>query len=192
MEIRLGNLLSRVSVKTLGDPGPDDATLRLIFEAAVCAPDHGRLRPWRFFVVRGEARERLSELFETAARRRNPSIPGAQLEKERGKPLRAPVTVVVVAKIVPGHKIPEIEQVLSAAAAAMNILNAVHALGFGAQWVTGENCYDPGFREAMGLDETDRLIGFIHAGTPVGNLPPMDRPDPDEFVIDWPQKSSSR
>jgi nitroreductase len=189
-EIQLDALLSRVSVKALGDPGPDDADLRLIFEAAVCAPDHGRLRPWRFFVVRGEARERLSELFVTAARRRDPSISEVQLEKERGKPLRAPLTIVVVAKTVPGHKIPEIEQVLSAAAAAMNILNAVHALGFGAQWVTGANCYDPGFRAAMGLDETHRLIGFIHVGAPLANLPPMDRPDPDEFVIDWPQKSS--
>jgi hypothetical protein len=149
-EIQLDALLSRVSVKALGDPGPDDADLRLIFEAAVCAPDHGRLRPWRFFVVRGEARERLSELFVTAARRRDPSISEVQLEKERGKPLRAPLTIVVVAKTVPGHKIPEIEQVLSAAAAAMNILNAVHALGFGAQWVTGANCYDPGFRAAIG------------------------------------------
>jgi nitroreductase len=191
-EIQLDTLLSRVSVKALGDPGPDDATLRLIFEAAVRAPDHGRLRPWRFFVVRGGARERLSELFAIAARRRDASISEAQLEKERGKPRRAPVTIVVVAKIVPSQKIPEIEQVLSTAGAAMNILNAVHALGFGAQWVTGENCYDPEFRAAMGLDETHRLIGFIHVGTPLGNLPPMDRPNPDEFVIDWPQKSSGR
>jgi nitroreductase len=191
-QIQLDTLLSRVSVKSVGDPGPDDAALRLIFEAAVRAPDHGRLRPWRFFVVRGEARERLSELFVTAARRRDPSISEAQLEKERGKPSRAPVTIVVAAKTVPGHKIPEIEQVLSTGAAGMNILNAAHALGFGAKWVTGENCYDPAFRAAMGLDETHRLIGFIHIGTPLENLSPMDRPDSDEFVIDWPHNNDKR
>jgi nitroreductase len=169
----------------LGEPGPGDADLRLIFQAAVRAPDHGRLRPWRFFVVRGAARARLSELFAASARRRDPSLSEAQIEKERGKPLRAPLTIVVAAKIVPGHKVPEIEQVLSAGAAAMNILNAVHALGFGAKWVTGANCYDPEFRAAMGLDESYRLIGFIHAGTPIDGPPPQDRPDPAEFVTDW-------
>jgi nitroreductase len=170
----------------LEEPGPGDAELRLIFEAAVRAPDHGRLRPWRFLVVRGAARERLSELFASAARRRDPSLSDAQIEKERGKPLRAPLTIVVAAKIVPGHKVPEIEQVLSAGAAAMNILNAVHALGFGAKWVTGANCYDPEFRAALGLDESCRLIGFIQVGTPIEGPPPQDRPDPAEFVTDWP------
>jgi nitroreductase len=172
-------------VNSLGEPGPGDADLRLIFEAAVRAPDHGRLRPWRFFVVRGEARGRLSELFAAAARRRDPSLSEAQLEKERSKPFRAPVTIIVAARIVSGHKIPEIEQVLSAGAAAMNILNAVHALGFGAKWVTGANCYDPEFRAAMGLDESYRLIGFIHIGTSLENPPTVERPNSDEFVIDW-------
>ena len=169
----------------LGEPGPGDSDLRLIFEAAVRAPDHGRLRPWRFLVVRGAARARLSELFASAARRRDPSLSEAQIEKERSKPFRAPLTIVVAAKIVPGHKVPEIEQVLSAGAAAMNILNAVHALGFGAKWVTGANCYDPEFRAAMGLDESFRLIGFIHAGTPLEGPPSQDRPNPAEFVTDW-------
>lgn len=172
-------------MSSLGDPGPDDAALRLIFEAAVRAPDHGKLRPWRFFVVRGDARTHLSELFASAARRREPSLSDAQLEKERGKPLRAPVTIVVAAKIVSGHKIPEIEQLLSTAAAAMNILNAAHTLGFGAKWVTGANCYDPEFRAAMGLDETLQLVGFIHIGTSQENAPPQARPDPSQFAVDW-------
>jgi nitroreductase len=172
-------------VGLLGEPGPGDADLRLIFQAAVRAPDHGRLRPWRLLVGRGAARARLSELFASAARRRDPSLSEAQIEKERGKPFRAPLTIVVAAKIVPGHKVPEIEQVLSAGAAAMNILNAVHALGFGAKWVTGANCYDPEFRAAMGLDESFRLIGFIHAGTPIDGPPPQDRPNPADFVVDW-------
>lgn len=172
-------------MNALGDPGPGDADLRLIFEAAVRAPDHGRLRPWRFFVVRGEARAHLSELFAAAALRREPSISEAQLEKERSKPLRSPVTIVVAAKTVAGHKIPESEQVLSTAAAAMNILNAVHALGFGSKWVTGANCYDPEFRAAMGLDQTHQLIGFIHVGTPLENPPAQERPNPDDFVAEW-------
>jgi nitroreductase len=178
-------LLSRASVKALGEPGPSDDQLRTIFEAAVRAPDHGKLRPWHFFVVRGEARERLSELFVEGVKRREPGASEAQIEKEREKPLRAPVTIAVAARITPGHKIPEIEQMLSAGAAAMNVLNAVHALGFAAKWVTGANCYDPEFGRAFGLDPADRLVGFIHVGTAMEKGPAVERPDPAGFVSEW-------
>jgi nitroreductase len=178
------SLLSRASVKLLGDPAPLDAQLRVIFEAAVRAPDHGKLRPWRFYVIRGDARWKLSEMFVNALQRREPQASEAQIEKEREKPLRAPLTIAVVAKTVVGHKIPEFEQALSAAAAAMNILNAIHAMGFGAKWVTGANCYDPEFRRQFGLDIPDQLLGFIHVGTPMEKII-TERPDPAAFVVEW-------
>lgn len=181
----IATLLSRASVKSLAEPGPSDADLQIIFEAAMRAPDHGKLRPWRFFVVRGDARRRLSQLFVAGVKRREPAANEAQIEKEREKPLRAPVTIAVVARITPGHKIPEIEQTLSAAAAAMNILNAIHALGFAAKWVTGGNCYDPEFKREFGLEPSDQLIGFIHAGTSSEKFAPMERPDPAAFVVEW-------
>jgi nitroreductase len=181
----ISTLLSRASVKLLGEPGPDDAELRVIFEAAVRAPDHGKLRPWRFYVVRGDARRQLSDLFVAGLKRREPGANEAQIEKEREKPLRPPVTIAVAAKIVVGHKIPAIEQTLSAGAAAMNILNAIHALGFAAKWVTGANCYDPEFKREFGLDATDQLIGFIHIGAPIDKTAPPERPDPAEFVVEW-------
>ncbi len=184
----ISTLLSRASVKLLGEPGPGDADLRVIFEAAVRAPDHGKLRPWRFYVVRGDARRQLSDLFVAGVKRREPGANEAQIEKEREKPLRPPVTIVAVAKIVLGHKIPEIEQTLSAGAAAMNILNAIHALGFAAKWVTGANCYDPEFKRAFGLDSTDQLIGFIHVGTPIEMTTPPERPDPAQFAVEWVRK----
>lgn len=159
--------MSRASSSALGDPGPDDIALRRIFEAAVRAPDHGRLRPWHFYVIRGDGRLKLSELFVEALKRREPDASASAIEKERGKPLRSPVIIAAVAKILEGHKIPPFEQTLSAAAAVMNILNAAHALGFGAKWVTGANCYDAEFRAAFGLRESDQLIGFIHLGTPL-------------------------
>ena len=88
------------------------------------------------------------------------------------------------AKFLEGHKIPPFEQTLSAAAAVMNILNAAHALGFGAKWVTGANCYDAAFRAAFGLGESDQLIGFIHLGTPLTEVAAV-RPDPGEFFSEW-------
>ncbi len=181
MSSTIATLLSRASTKAVTEPGPTDGDLHTIFEAAVRAPDHGKLRPWRFYVVRGEARRKLSDLFAAGAARREPNA----VEKEREKPLRAPVTIVVVAKITPNHKIPEIEQTLSTAAAAMNILNAAHALGFGAKWITGGNCYDTEFKREFGLEPADQLIGFIQIGTPSEGSSLPQRPDPAEFVAEW-------
>jgi nitroreductase len=177
-------LLSRASNGALGDPGPDDIALRRIFEAAVRAPDHGRLRPWHFYVIRGDARVKLSKMFAEALKRREPEASATAIEKERGKPLRSPVIIAAAAKILEGHKIPPFEQTLSAAAAVMNILNSAHALGFGAKWVTGANCYDPEFRTAFGLGASDQLIGFIHLGTPLTGVAAV-RPDPGEFYSEW-------
>ena len=92
-------LLSRASAGTLQDPGPDEAALQRILAAAVRAPDHGKLRPWKFVVIRGEGRRRMSELFVESLLLRNPDAVAAQIEKERAKPLRAPVTVMAVAKV---------------------------------------------------------------------------------------------
>jgi nitroreductase len=181
----IDSLLSRASVKVLADPGPSDEELRTIFEAAVRAPDHGKLRPWRFFVIRGRARQRLSDLFAEGVKRREPGANEATIEKEREKPLRAPLTIAIAAKTVAGHKVPEIEQTLAAAAAAMNILNAVHALGYAGKWVTGANCYDMEFKRAFGLDAHEQLIGFIHVGTAAQPVPTPERPDASEFVVEW-------
>lgn len=178
-------LLSRASTGNLSEPGPDEEALRLILAVAVRAADHGKLRPWRFYVIRGEARNRLSELFVESLLRREPGASAAQIEKERGKPLRSPLMIAVVAKVVEGHKIPVVEQVLSAGAAAMNILNASHALGFGAKWVTGANCYDREFRCRFGLDGADQLVGFIHIGS-IEAVPESPRPDPLSLAIEWP------
>lgn len=185
MERMIDLLLSRASTSEFADPGPDAAQLDLILAAALRAPDHGRLRPWRFYVVRDEARAALSGLFAEALRRRDPAAPAEQIAKERGKPLRAPVTVVVTAQVVEGGKIPAVEQVCSAASAAMNILNAAHFLGFAAKWVTGPNCYDAEFRSAFGLDPSEQLIGFIHIGSPSGTRPAPDRPALSAHVRHW-------
>jgi nitroreductase len=181
----IDSLLSRASIKSLGEPGPDDAQLRAILKAAVRAPDHGKLRPWRFYLVRGDARLPLSELFVAGVKRREPGASEAQIDKERKKPLGAPLTIAVVAKTIAGHKVPEIEQILSTGAAAMNILNAIHMLGLAAKWVTGANCYDPVFKQDFGLDPADQLIGFIHVGTPTEKIAPPERPNPAEFVVEW-------
>src|SRR2546421_5717405 len=106
-------LLKRRSARELTEPAPDEGALELILSSAVRAPDHGRLRPWRFVVVRGNARERLGELFAAHAQRAQPQLGAQALQRERLKALRAPLIVVVAAHCNPAVKIPLIEQTLS-------------------------------------------------------------------------------
>jgi len=171
----------------MGPPGPDGAALRRILEAGAAAPDHGVLRPWRFLVVKGEGRARLGELFAAFVRRHVPDVAAAEIEKQRTGPLRAPVIVVVAARVDPAHpKIPPLEQIASAAAAAQNMLLAAHALGFAAKWATGKQAHDAGVKAGLGLDPGDEIIGFLYLGSYAADHPAPARPGLDGVVAEWP------
>ena len=130
--------------------------------------------------------EAMGEVFADALRQRQPDAPAAALEQERARPLRAPLLVAVAARLDPQHpKIPEIEQILSTAAAAQNILIAAHAQGFGAKWLTGANAYDEQVKRALGLAPSDRLLGFIHLGSVEGSPPAVPHADPREHTVEW-------
>ncbi len=180
-------MAQRASVppKLLGEPAPDGETLDAILAAATRAPDHGRMRPWRFIVIRGDARARLGEVFAEALARRDPEATEALLQVERDRPLRAPLLIACAAKVKTHPKIPEIEQVLSCGAAAHSILLAAQAHGFGGMWLTGANAYDPHVMDALGLTDSQRLLGFIYLGTATGAVPPLKRPDPEKFIEEW-------
>lgn len=179
-------LVTRVSATGLGEPAPDAAVLRKIIAAALRAPDHGRLRPWRFIAVRGDGRNRLGEVLAAALQRRDPAAGPDQLERERQKPLRAPLVLAVAAQIAHNSKIPAVEQLLSAGAAAQNIMLASHALGFGAAWKTGDAAYDLGVKQALGLTASDEIVGFLYIGTPDTAPKPPALLDPADFLRNWP------
>lgn len=181
-------LLTRQSVspRLMEEPAPSEAELDTAFRAALCAPDHGGLQPWRFRVVRGEARKALGDLYAEALLRKTPDATEQQIEAARIKPLRAPMVIVVLAKITTGHpKVPPVEQVVSAGAAVQNMLNCFHGMGYGAMLVTGVPAYDPGVRAAFGLDEDDALIGFLNVGTVEDRPASRHRPEPADFVEEW-------
>jgi nitroreductase len=172
----------------MGPPGPDEASLRRILEAGAAAPDHGLLRPWRFLVVRGEGRARLGELFADFVRRTAQGASPQEIEKQRTAPLRAPVIVVVAARVEPEHpKIPAVEQIGSAAAAAQNMLLAAHALGFAAKWATGKQAYDDTVRAGLGLRGSDLIVGFLYLGSYAADHPPSQRAGLEGVVQDWPE-----
>ncbi|WP_028919903.1 nitroreductase family protein [Pseudoxanthomonas suwonensis] len=169
----------------LGEPGPDDATLLRMLQSAVRVPDHGKLVPFRFLRIAGDARHALGEFLAARALQRNPDAPPALVAKDRSRFSHAPVIVAVVARIQAGHKVPEQEQLLTAGCACFALLQAAQALGFGAQWLTAWMAYDAEVAKALGLGEGERIVGFVHIGTPRVDVPERDRPNPRALLTDW-------
>ncbi|HET9669485.1 MAG TPA: nitroreductase [Casimicrobiaceae bacterium] len=159
-------LSTRRSPLLLRPPGPDGATLRAILQMAMCGPDHGRLAPWRFIVIEGDAREAFGRVLCDSLRRRVPDADDAMLAREAAKALRAPTIVVVAAQVRAGVAIPAIEQQIAAGIAAYNLLLAAHAFGLAGMWRTGATAYDAGVRRALGLDDDAFIVAFLYLGTP--------------------------
>lgn len=164
--------------RLLGEPGPDAAQLQLMLAAAVRVPDHGRLQPWRFILVRGVNRQRLGEVLALRSVERNPDAPAAAVDKDRARFNHAPLVIAVIARLTPAHKVPEQEQLLSGGAVCLALLQAADALGFGAQWLTGWAAYDNIVAATLGLAENERVLGFIHIGTATERIAERERPDP--------------
>jgi nitroreductase len=153
-----------VPAKQLHEPAPTSGELDAILQAAMSAPDHGSLTPYRFLIISGHERERLAEVFAEAAHKRG--LDEAAVQKQRAKPMRSPLIVTVIATIQQCPGIPEIEQMLCAGAATQHIQLACRALGYGSIWLTGDNSYDLHVYQSLGLDINERIIGFIYIGTP--------------------------
>jgi nitroreductase len=171
-------LTTRRSFKAveLSGPAPSAAELDTLLTIASRVPDHGKLTPWRFIVFEGAARRAAGATIADAFHAKYPDAKPEQVEFERERLTRAPLVVAVVSRAAQHAKIPEWEQVLSAGAAAMNLVLAAHALGYGANWITEWYAYDRSVLDALGLAPHERIAGFIHIGRPPGT--PEDRPRP--------------
>lgn len=175
-------LVGRVSCPKVSAPAPDAEQLAALLQAAVSAPDHGRLRPWRFLLLQGKELARLGDIFLQSALHKTPDMDDAARERVRAKALRAPLVMVVAAEITTGHKVPVEEQVHAAVCAAEHVMLAAHALGLGAMWRTGDAASDPLVKRALGFREQDAIVAFIYLGTPVAAPESGSRPDPQDFV----------
>ncbi|WP_313426593.1 nitroreductase family protein [Stenotrophomonas rhizophila] len=174
-----------VPAKQLGEPGPDPDTLLRMLASAVRVPDHGKLVPYRFLRIAGDARHSLGAFLAERSQQRDPQVAQAQLDKDRQRFSHAPVIITVVARPRPNPKVPEQEQLMTAGCVCFALLQAAQALGFGAQWLTAWMAFDPAVHAHLGLAEGERIAGFIHIGTPKTAAPERDRPDPAALLQDW-------
>ncbi|MCG7391361.1 nitroreductase [Microvirga sp. ACRRW] len=184
MNDSLSNLLSRRSVppRWLGGPGPSAEEVETLLTAAARVPDHGKLVPWRFILIEGEARQRLGEVLVKAFQADHPDADAEKIATERERFAKAPLVVAVVSRVMPHVKIPEWEQVLSAGAVCVNLLHAANALGYGASWLSGWAAFDRRVLDALGLAPNERIAGFVHIGTPTEKPTDRERPNLTDIV----------
>jgi nitroreductase len=161
-------IASRSTAKGLSEPGPTPEHLERLLQAAAHAPDHGRLKPWRFIAVNGAARESFANAVAEARRDQIPTFTDEQMELEREKIRRSPSILVAgcaVRKDI--AKVPEIEQVIAVGAAVENLLLAANDLGYGVMWKTGAAAYSTRVKAAVGLAADDHIVAILHLGTKI-------------------------
>ena len=178
-------VLQRRSTGKLAEPGPDDATLAAMLDVACTAPDHGKLRPWRFIVLRGGALDDLGASFARAQAVKTPDATDNELESIAGKARRAPVIVTVVGRTSAHPKVRPWEQLVAAGCAAQNLCIAATAYGFGSMWRTGWLAEHPEVLAHLGVDERERVVGFIYLGTVVDGFTPAPREIDTSCAIWW-------
>ena len=178
-------LHNRVSAPRLTEPEPSKEVLENIYKSAFSAADHGLLRPWRFLIIKDQARDRLGNLFAQATLESTTDVSQEKLESIKKKPLRAPLIIVTIAKHIAHPKIPDIELSLSAAAATQNMLLAAFALGVGAMWRTGAMAYSPTVKAGLGLKKHEKIVGFLYLGATQGSQKPPRDHIVDEFFQEW-------
>ena len=178
-------LQNRNSAPRLCEPAPSDPELDEMVRAAIRAPDHAWLRPWRFLSVSGERRFAFGDLLVDSLLKRNPQTDEAARLKAQKSALRAPLVVVVIATVQAHPKVPAMEQRLSAGCAAHSILLAAEAMGYAGVWRTGDVASDRQFMTSLGLASNEEIIGFLYIGTrdgPAKTVPPLN---PDRFLSEW-------
>ncbi|PCJ40015.1 MAG: nitroreductase [SAR86 cluster bacterium] len=174
-------LHTRKAAPRLIEPAPAKEQLELIYKAALRAPDHAMLRPWRYLVISGAARNKLGELFVAALE--------PETEEKKNKllmaPLRAPMIIIAVSTITEHPKIPAIEQVASTAAAIQNMSLAIHALGYASIWRTGAVAFDDKVKLGLGLKTSDEIVGLLYLGTASVEDRPVPELDIDDYFEEW-------
>ena len=169
----------------MSGPGPSPEELKTILTVASRVPDHGKLAPWRFLLIEGEAREKAGRVALSIRLADQPDLSEAAKTEELKRFARAPIVIGVISRAAPHVKIPEWEQVLSCGAACMNLIVAAGALGYAATWQTEWPAYDARFRAAIGLAEHERVAAFIYIGK-AARIEDRPRPPLDQIVTAFP------
>lgn len=172
-------IINRRSQPRLTAPAPAGEALENIKRAALRAPDHGGLKPWRFIICQGKGLDKLGTLFEQSAIDNDKTE--QQIQRAPQLPHRAPMIVVITTAYQEHQKVPEIEQFASASCAAMAMQMAAIAQGFQGMWRTGEYAHCDIVKEGLGVSQENEIVGFLYLGTSSQDAPPRPELPPSDF-----------
>ncbi|MDB5554274.1 MAG: nitroreductase [Rhizobium sp.] len=166
------------------EPGPTKAEIEEILTLATRVPDHGKLAPWRFIVISGDERQRISLALSRIARAERPDLSEEMIKVEETRFTRAPAVIAVVSRAAPHMKIPEWEQLMSAGAVCLNMVIAANALGYVSNWLTEWMAYSEKAYEIIGVKPGEKIAGFVHIGST--DFPVTERPRPElSEIVTW-------
>jgi nitroreductase len=181
------DVLEAIKTRHMVSQVKSDAVPRQLIEkllsAGAQAPNHYKVRPWRFVVLTGKARERLGDVMAEVFHKKFPDVKPEALDKERAKPLRSPVLIAVGVDKPAESKVLEIENICAAAAACENILLAAHGLGLAAYWRTGDAAREPAVKKFLGFEEDQHVIGFLYIGYPAIQSEAPERPGFEDRTV---------
>ena len=177
----LDNILNRVSARKLAKPHPSSEEMKTVYKAALRAPDHAWLRTSSFIEVKDKGLEKLSNIFFNFGKS-IPDISDEILEKYKNAPFRAPMIVILVNTYKEHPKVPAIEQKLSTAAAAQNIMLALNAMNYSCIWRTGKMAFNEMVQKELSLSDHQEVLGYLYIGTDVGDKKKIPNLDIDDFV----------
>ena len=177
----LDNILNRVSARKLSKPYPNKEEMKLVYKAALRAPDHAWLRPSSFIEVKDDGLDKLSKIFFNYGKS-SVDISDEIAEKYKNAPYRAPMIIILVNSFKEHPKVPEIEQKLSTATAAQNIMLALNAMKYSCMWRTGKLAFNKSVQKSIGLKDNQEILGYIYVGTETGKKKRIPSLDIDQFV----------
>lgn len=176
-------LQNRVSCPKLMSPAPNQAELDQIMACAMRAPDHARLKPWRYYIVQDKSRSALGDVFAQVASK-DSNAASDKIEKCRNMPMRAPMIIVAVCNPQVNPKVPSLEQFLAVGAGVQNIQLAINSLGYSSVWRTGDMVHAPEVKKAFDVSEEGEIIAFLYVGT-AQKVPAKPNVDASEYVHNW-------
>ena len=177
----LNNILNRVSARELAEPHPTESEMEKVYKAALRAPDHAWLRPSSFIEVKGDGLNRLSNIFLEYAKNQT-DITDQIIQKYKNAPFRAPMIIILVNTFKEHPKVPSIEQKLSTATAAQNIMLALNTMNYSSIWRTGKLAFNKETQTKLNLSDNQEILGYLYIGTSIGENKKIPNLDIDDFV----------
>jgi len=177
----LNNILNRVSARELAEPHPTESEMEKVYKAALRAPDHAWLRPSSFIEVKGDGLNKLSNIFLEYAKNQT-DITDQIIQKYKNAPFRAPMIIILVSTFKEHPKVPAIEQKLSTATAAQNIMLALNTMNYSSIWRTGKLAFNKEIQTKLNLSDDQEILGYLYIGTSIGENKKIPNLDIDDFV----------